>query len=169
MKKIIEADINVCDDFTNGPDRLRVEIDIPLAQRIIRLSELVKENHLYKVCEFSYLPEILVADYDDAGRCIYRPPQTDDELEKCSVECVMLTVKEGSFFWKGLIKHTDTNWNHESIPLSELDELLLGGPANAENRKKDCDKRCENDPGAMEDYHCLHCPGRNLDAAPRPL
>ena len=157
--KIIETPVIVYDDFTGGPDRLRVEINLPLATRIMCLSEVVKGNHLYKVCEFSCLPETLVVDYDDTGGCFYRPPQTEDEEMKCLVECVTLDVMDTSFCWSGMIKHTDVHWTSESISLSELDELLTERPASEEEGQRDCDNCCKNDPDAMEDYHCLHCPG----------
>jgi len=105
-------------DFLEVADYAVVELSTDLIARIRKLSEAVRCLEVYKISEFNYHCDFMVADYD-----------ADPENGKVTLkeftgrmECNTLNVTDTGFYWSGLYKHTDVRWSTDTVPLSALDE-----------------------------------------------
>jgi hypothetical protein len=105
-------------DYLEVADYAVVELSTDLIARIRKLSEAVRCLDVYKISEFNYHCDFMVADYD-----------TDPENGKVSLkefagrmECNTLNVTDTGFYWSGLYKHTDVRWSTDTVPLTALDE-----------------------------------------------
>lgn len=124
MKKKIE--VHVSGDY-QGPEIAKVEITDALVARIRQLAEAARALKVFKISEFDFTPAFFLRDYEaeadgDGAELICRTPESEDEDESCRVECCTLNVSDTSFFWSGLVKHSDIRWETDLISLSELDE-----------------------------------------------
>jgi hypothetical protein len=105
-------------DFMEVADYAVVELSADLIARIRRLSEAVRSLDVYKVSEFNYHCDFMVADYDadpENGKVALK------EFEG-RMECNTLNVTDTGFYWSGLYKHTDVRWSTDTVPLTALDE-----------------------------------------------
>ena len=116
-KKLIIA-VSDSSDFLEVADYAIVELTADLIARIRKLSEAVRSLDVYKISEFNYHCDFMVADYD-----------ADPENGKVTlkdfagrVECNTLNVTDTGFYWSGLYKHTDVRWSTDTVPLTALDE-----------------------------------------------
>jgi len=105
-------------DYLEVADYAVVELSTDLIARIRKLSEAVRCLDVYKVSEFNYHCDFMVADYD-----------ADPENGKVALkefvgrmECNTLNVTDTGFYWSGLYKHTDVRWSTDTVPLTALDE-----------------------------------------------
>ena len=105
-------------DYLEVADYAVVELSTDLIARIRKLSEAVRCLDVYKISEFNYHCDFMVADYD-----------ADAENGKVALkefagrmECNTLNVTDTGFYWSGLYKHTDVRWSTDTVPLSALDE-----------------------------------------------
>lgn len=98
----------------NDPDIAKVTFSPELIKRIRKLSEVVKQNDATYIAIYDYTPDLF--------------NREDEELDTTewggATECQMLIVKDTDFYWKGLIKHTDWNWETEACTFKYLDEIL---------------------------------------------
>lgn len=104
--------------FLEVADYAVVELSADLIARIRKLSEAVRSLDVYKISEFNYHCDFMVADYD-----------ADPENGKVSLkefegrmECNTLNVTDTGFYWSGLYKHTDVRWSTDTVPMTALDE-----------------------------------------------
>jgi len=105
-------------DFMEVADYAVVEVSADLIARIRKLSEAVRSLDVYKVSEFNYHCDFMVADYDadpENGRVALK------EFEG-RMECNTLNVTDTCFYWSGLYRHTDVRWSTDTVPLTALDE-----------------------------------------------
>jgi hypothetical protein len=116
-KKLIIA-VSDSSDFLEVADYAVVELSTDLIARIRKLSEAVRCLDVYKISEFNYHCDFMVADYD-----------ADPENGKVALkefagrmECNTLNVTDTGFYWSGLYKHTDVRWSTDTVPLTALDE-----------------------------------------------
>lgn len=99
----ITVEVHIGDEWCEGPSYLRVDIDEQMFQRILKLSELVKEHNLAHTADYDY-PEFFVQD-------------ENEELVEWdgSTECTQIHVFDKSFQWRGYIKHTDVTFASDEI------------------------------------------------------
>lgn len=105
-------------DFMEVADYAVVELSADLIARIRKLSEAVRSLDVYKISEFNYHCDFMVADYDadpENGKVALK------EFEG-RMECNTLNVTDTGFYWSGLYKHTDVRWSTDTVPLTALDE-----------------------------------------------
>ena len=105
-------------DFLEVADYAVVELSADLIARIRKLSEAVRSLDVYKISEFNYHCDFMVADYDadpENGKVALK------EFEG-RMECNTLNVTDTGFYWSGLYKHTDVRWSTDTVPLTALDE-----------------------------------------------
>lgn len=82
---------------------------------VIHVQDPLRERILQLHAALMAAKASLITDFD----CT---PETHFIGAEHRTECVRLCVADESFFWRGLIKHTDTYWETESIMLSDLDQ-----------------------------------------------
>jgi len=104
-------------DFMEVADYAVVALSTDLIARIRELSEAVRCLDVYRISEFNYHCDFMVADYD-----------ADPENGKVALkdfagrmECTTLNVTDTGFYWSGLYKHTDVRWSTDTVPLTALD------------------------------------------------
>ena len=105
-------------DFMEVADYAVVELSADLIARIRKLSEAVRSLDVYRISEFNYHCDFMVADYDadpENGKVALK------EFEG-RMECNTLNVTDTGFYWSGLYKHTDVRWSTDTVPLTALDE-----------------------------------------------
>ncbi len=105
-------------DFLEVADYAVVELSADLIARIRKLSEAVRSLDVYRISEFNYHCDFMVADYDadpENGKVALK------EFEG-RMECNTLNVTDTSFYWSGLYRHTDVRWSTDTVPLTALDE-----------------------------------------------
>jgi hypothetical protein len=98
-----------------GPYYAVIEIDEEIARKIVRWSDLVKQEDAYELTEFSYLPDWYTGDPDDEDR-----PEEGD----VTGEAVTMHVKAEGVYWEGYVKHTSDRFESDDIPLTTIKELL---------------------------------------------
>ena len=115
VKKLI-IPISDNSDFFEGADYAVIELIADRIDRIRKLSAVVRALGVYRISEFNYDCDFVVADYE-----------TDPENGKVALqefegrmECNTLNVTDSNFFWSGYYKHTSVRWESESVPLSAL-------------------------------------------------
>ena len=116
--KLIIAVSDNSEFFSEVADYAVVELSADLIARIRKLSEAVRHLDVYKISEFDYHCDFMVADYDadpENGKVALK------EFEG-RMECNTLNVTDTGFYWSGLYKHTDVRWSTDTVPLSALDE-----------------------------------------------
>jgi hypothetical protein len=116
-----------CNNLIMDNDRLIVLLSADYAvivltaasiERIKKLSIVVCQMKAYRISEFNYEAEFMVADYDadpKNGKVAMK------EFEG-RMECNTLNVTDTGFYWSGLYKHTDVRWSTDTVPLTALDE-----------------------------------------------
>jgi len=116
--KLIIAVSDNSEFFSEVADYAVVELSTDLIARIRKLSEAVRCLDVYKISEFNYHCDFMVADYD-----------ADPENGKVALkefagrmECNTLNVTDSGFYWSGLYRHTDVRWSTDTVPLTALDE-----------------------------------------------
>ena len=105
-------------DFMEVADYAVIELSADLIVRIRKLSEAVRSLDVYKISEFNYHCDFMVADYDadpENGKVALK------EFEG-RMECNTLNVTDTGFYWSGLYKHTDVRWSTDTVPMTALDE-----------------------------------------------
>lgn len=117
-KKLILSMSDNSEFFSEAADYAIVELSADLIARIRRLSEAVRSLDVYKISEFNYHCDFMVADYD-----------ADPENGKVALkefvgrmECNTLNVTDTGFYWSGLDRHTDVRWSTDTVLLTTLDE-----------------------------------------------
>ncbi len=104
--------------FSEVADYAVVELSADLIAQIRKLSEAVRSLNVYKISEFNYHCDFMVADYDAA------PENGKVALKEFAgrMECNLLNVTDTGFYWSGLYKHTDVRWSTDTVPIAALDE-----------------------------------------------
>ncbi len=95
--KNYRTEVRTDSDYDEIPAVAVFTIEEATAQRILKLSALVKDNGLYKVEEFDYRTEFLKSAGDD---------EIDDD-DQASTEADCLNVSEREFWFSAIIKHTN--------------------------------------------------------------
>ncbi len=104
--------------FSEVADYAVVELSVDLIARIRKLSEAVRCLDVYRISEFNYHCDFMVADYEAA------PENGKVSLKEFSgrMECNLLNVTDTGFYWSGLYRHTDIRWSTDTVPLTAIDE-----------------------------------------------
>ena len=105
-------------DFFPAADYAVIVLTAASIERIKKLSIVVRQMMAYRISEFNYEAEFMVADYDadpENGKVAMK------EFEG-RMECNTLNVTDTGFYWSGLYKHTDVRWSTDTVPLTALDE-----------------------------------------------
>lgn len=115
----IQLTVSVYSEFLDQePTHARMDIDEDLIKRLYKLERSVIRNKIAYVAFYDASPEYF---YEDEGE---DPPVFKEP--GCSVECEMIVVRRGGFYWKGLIKHSEpaSHYETEAMSLKDLKELI---------------------------------------------
>lgn len=118
IKKLIIPLSDNSEFFSDAADYAVIELTAASIDRIKKLSVVVKQMKVYKISEFNYDCDFMVADYEadaENGKVAMK------EFEG-RTECNTLNVTDDNFFWSGYYKHTSVRWESESVPLTVFDE-----------------------------------------------
>lgn len=77
-------------------------------QRIIKLAKTVRKLN---VCSIN--------DWDEPSKYL---AENDEEIE-FRAECNMIVITYNSFYYEGLVKHTESSWSSDRIPIATLEEI----------------------------------------------
>ena len=117
-KKLIIPISDNSEFFSEAADYAVIELSAESIDRIRKLSAVVRDLEVYRISEFNYDCDFMVADYE-----------ADPENGKVAMngfegrmECNTLNVTDNNFFWSGYYKHTSVRWESVSVPLTTLDE-----------------------------------------------
>ena len=116
-KKLIIRVSDNSEFFSEAADYALVELTAASIERIKKLSIVVRQMKAYRISEFNYEAEFMVADYDadpENGKVALK--EFDGRME-----CNTLNVTDTGFYWSGLYKHTDVRWSTDTVPLTALD------------------------------------------------
>jgi hypothetical protein len=105
-------------DFFPAADYAVIVLTAASIERIKKLSIVVRQMKAYRISEFNYEAEFMVADYDadpENGKVALK--EFDGRME-----CNTLNVTDTGFYWSGLYKHTDVRWSTDTVPLTALAE-----------------------------------------------
>jgi len=105
-------------DFFEAADYAVIELNPDRIDRIRKLSVVVRQMKVYRISEFNYDCEFMVADYEadpEHGKVALK------EFEG-RTECNTLNVTDNDFFWSGYYKHTSVRWESASVSLKVLKE-----------------------------------------------
>lgn len=105
-------------DFFPSADYAVIELTPESNERIRKLAVVVQQMKVYRISEFNYDAEFMVADYEadpDNGKAALK--EFDGRME-----CTMLNVTDTGFYWSGLYRHTDIRWSSDTVPLAVLKE-----------------------------------------------
>ena len=117
-KKLIIPISDNSEFFSEAADYAVIELSAESIDRIRKLSVVVRQMNAYRISEFNYDCEFMVADYEaepENGKVAMK------EFEG-RMECNTLNVTDNDFFWSGYYKHTSVRWESASVPLSVLKE-----------------------------------------------
>ena len=105
-------------DFFEAADFVVIELQADRIDRIRNLSAVVRDLAVYRISEFNYDCEFMVADYE-----------VDSEHGKVALkefegrtECPTLNITDHDCYWSGYYKHTSVRWETASVPLTALAE-----------------------------------------------
>lgn len=106
---LLKLNIPCCtNEYAELPDHAIVEIDKELVRRIRELHRALMSVKADYIKEFDYRLEYM---------------NEDDSEADFRVDVAMLNVSKDDFHWSGGIKHTNDNFETDSIPLKVLDIL----------------------------------------------
>lgn len=115
----IELSVSVYNEYLDQePTHARVNLTEAQIKRFRDLEKVVIDN------DVAYL-----ADYDASLEYFYLDEGEDPPEYKepgCSVECEMIVVRKGGFYWKGFIKHSNPAIHCETDMISfvDLDNII---------------------------------------------
>jgi hypothetical protein len=104
--------------FSDNADYAVIDLDATLIERIKKLAVVVRQMKAYKISEFNHACDFMAADWDaepDNGKVALK------EFEG-RMECITLNVTADEFFWSGYYKHTDVQWETDTVRFAILDE-----------------------------------------------
>lgn len=102
--------LKLLDNHADGPQLAAVSIHPDLAERIHRLSRVVKRHRLDYASAFDYTPEY----GNPRGR---RKFVEDQEFR---VDAVSLEVSDSEFFWTGYVKNSNIRFETDPIRIADL-------------------------------------------------
>lgn len=117
--KQYSTDVSCSDEWVESPETATFAIDKETAEDIIKLSQLVRDNGLYKVEKFDYRvtyykqnPEDLEDDeVDDAD---------DDASNEVRTDCDCISVSGDEFWFSACTKNTSIEYVTSHQPIKEL-------------------------------------------------
>lgn len=112
----IELSVSVYNENVDDINLAHVDLSEKLIAWIRKMEKVVRDNDVAYLADYDCSPVYL---YKDEGE---DPPEI--KPYDGSTECDMIVIRKGSFYWKGIIKHTDVNFETDSISLEYLDELI---------------------------------------------
>lgn len=107
----LECPVSTYDEYTEGPKILKITLNENDVAWINKMSKLVKKQDLHTVTSYSHI--------NDYPHYYVREDEGLVEFEG-STECEQVVVTNGSFYWKGYIKHTEVRYESESFSVKKL-------------------------------------------------
>jgi hypothetical protein len=111
----IELDVSIYNEYENDFNTARVDLGDQFIAWIRKMEKIVQDNDIAYIADYEASATFFQKDEDEP---------TDIKPYDGSTECDMIVVRKGSFYWKGMIKHTDVHFETESFSLEDLDELI---------------------------------------------
>jgi hypothetical protein len=115
----IQLTVSVYNEYLDQePTHARIILDEKKIKWLRKMEGIVQLNDIAYIADYDCSPEYF---YLDEGE---DPPEFKEP--DCSVECEMIVVRKGGFYWKGIIKHSDPAIHYETDAMSfdYLDELI---------------------------------------------
>ena len=120
---LLRLPIHIFNEYCDfNPEYAEVTLTTADINKIYAMSNLVQEWGIYKTVEFSYLDGIYTEKYD-----LEWNNDGYEECEEFRQDCSQLNVTAEKINWSGYLKHTDIQWETESLPINRLltdDELI---------------------------------------------
>lgn len=113
----LEIAVSIMDEFTiDGPEAIVIEnFTFSDLKRISELSELCHAHDLYSVQVWDFSPKPYMIDWDD------EEPKLGEPYEY-KIDLITLNVTKDSFFWKGNLKNSSTQWRSRHISIIAMFE-----------------------------------------------
>jgi hypothetical protein len=115
-----KVEVRTFDDYFSGPELATVTINEETYKRILRIAKVVKQEKLSYAAEYDDSPEFFVLDEND------EPKEPDD----FSIDCCMLHITSGHFYWRFSIKHTTIDGETDAIYIKHLKECYKAATAD---------------------------------------
>lgn len=117
MKNVIpiELSVSIFNDYVDDLNIARVTLTEELIAWIKKMEKIVQDNDIAYIADYECSPEYFQSDNDV-------PPEISPY--EGSTECDMIVIRKGSFYWKGVIKHTDVRFETESFSIEDIEEIL---------------------------------------------
>jgi hypothetical protein len=115
FKKVVEAHIH--SECSDGFDHARIVVGKELAATILKFQKALKELGANYIHVYDYTPERLNTNYLGKKEKLVK--------SRTSVDCVQLVVSNDSFWWEGLLKHSDINWETDAIQIEDLEVMTI--------------------------------------------
>ena len=115
----LELAVSVYNEYLDQePTHARVNLTEVQIKRFRDLEKVVIENDVAYLADYDASPEYF---YLDEGE---DPPEYKEP--GCRVECEMIVVRKGGFYWKGIIKHSEPAIHYETDMISfvDLDKII---------------------------------------------
>lgn len=142
--KNYRTEVRTDSDYDEIPSAAVFTIEQATAQRILKLSALVKDHGLYKVEEFDYRTVFLKSDAED---------EIDDD-DQASTEADCLNVSEQEFWFSAIIKHTNVEIVTARQSIAEL-AAHFGLPIDGRERKLSAESESAMDEIGVRSAECL--------------
>lgn len=113
MKKF-EVEVCSSSEYTEVPSYATIKVDTRLKKRILELAEAVKKLDASCIMDYDTTPEWYVQDDNDK----LTPWTCNGELGRTELE--RLVVYRDDFYWEAVVKHTETRFETNLIPIKNL-------------------------------------------------
>lgn len=117
FKRVVEAHIH--SECSDGFDHARIVVGKALAKRILKFQKALKELGASYIHVYDYTPDLFDTDYSGEKEKLVK--------SETSVDCVQLVVSDDSFWWEGLLKHSDSPiaWETDRICIEDLEVMTI--------------------------------------------
>jgi len=117
FKRVVEAHIH--SECADGFDHARIVVGKKLAKAIFKYQRGLKELGADYIHEYDCTPELLATDYSGEKEKLV--------ASETSVDCEQLVVSEDSFWWEGLLEHSNIPiaWETDPIYIEDLEVMTI--------------------------------------------
>lgn len=104
--------------YNESPSHARINLDEESIAWIKKMHRVVNRNKIAYISDYNSSPEYVNIEEDEH----YSTATPSD----CRMECEMIVVRNGSFYYNGIIKNSDPTIHYETevIGINELNKLI---------------------------------------------
>lgn len=112
--------VNVCDDWTDGPEAARICLSQEQIEKIDDVAKIAQANGLDEIRIFDYTPEFGFWDEDEN----FRRPESESEQMSARTDCTQMCVSQfrgiATVHWVAYIKHTSISVETTHLDVAKL-------------------------------------------------